>query len=346
MLCCGAFLIAPATGAERTRDVADKHNGTSDLEHHHADLGDVRLHYVTAGAGEPLVLLHGWPQTWYEWRSVIPLLANRYKIIAPDMRGLGDSSRPEDGYDKLTVADDIWRLLSKQLGHKRFKLVGHDWGSLVAYALALSHPEAVSQLVLIEGACPVAGGPPADSRTQYISRELARSGHGWHMRFHCLPELPLELTEGHEETYLKWFYQNLAHPSYEIDEDSVQEYVRTYSQPGAMRAGFDYYRTWPQDVSRFAELTRKQKLQMPVLSVFSTHPFRQRPDLRRKTHPYVDRLRTVAANVTGALIEESGHWIPEEQPRMLAKHLIEFFDRTDSDEREFPSITNNKAETR
>ena len=110
----------------------------------------------------------------------------------------------------------------------------------------------------------------------------------------------------------------------------IKEYVRTYSQPGAMRAAFAYYRTWSQDVSEFAAITSKQKLEMPVLSVFSTNPFRQRPDLVRKTHPYIDTLRTVAPDATDVLVEESGHWIPDEQPEVLAKHLIKFFNDTDS----------------
>ncbi|MHC4996089.1 MAG: alpha/beta fold hydrolase, partial [Planctomycetota bacterium] len=313
-----------------------------DVKHHHADLGDVRLHYVTVGEGEPLVLLHGWPQTWYEWRKVIPLLAGNYKIIAPDMRGLGDSSRPEAGYDKLTVADDIWRLMNKHLGHKRFKVVGHDWGSLVAFALALTHPEAVSQLALVEGTVPVTGGPPPDAHTRNISKELNASGKGWHMKFHILPELPVELTKGREEIYLRWFFHNMSHPSHKIDNDAVKEYVRTYSQPGAMRAGFNYYRTWPQDIIQLTQLASKNKLQMPVLSVFGTSPFRQRPDLKWKSHPYIDRLRTVAPNATGVLIEESGHWIPEEQPQMLAKRLIDFFEGTGSAERESSRGTNKQ----
>ena len=101
-------------------------------EHHHADLGDVQLHYVTMGQGEPVVLLHGWPQSWYAWRSIMPELAKTYRVIAPDLRGLGDSSHPLDGYDKKTIAHDVWRLLHDHLGLDEFSLVGHDWGGPVA----------------------------------------------------------------------------------------------------------------------------------------------------------------------------------------------------------------------
>ena len=143
-----------------------------DLSHHYADLGDVQLHYVTAGAGFPVVLLHGWPQSWYAWRHVMPALATKYRVIAPDLRGLGDSSRPLEGYDKKTIAHDIWRLLHDHLGLKEFFLVGHDWGGPTAYALSAAHPEAVRKLAVLDVTIPgdgstnfSQGGVPSCDRT-------------------------------------------------------------------------------------------------------------------------------------------------------------------------------------
>src|ERR1700722_2078540 len=102
---------------------------SSEFSHHYANLEGVRIHYVMMGQRAPVVLLHGWPQTWYEWRRVMPLLADKYALVAPDMRGLGDSSRPTSGYDKKTVANDIWMLMHDHLKHARFAVVGHDWGA-------------------------------------------------------------------------------------------------------------------------------------------------------------------------------------------------------------------------
>ena len=145
------------------------------VTHHYADLGEVLLHYVTAGGGPPVVLIHGYPQTWWEWRHQIPALAEKYTVIAPDMRGLGDSSRPASGYDKKTIGNDIWRVVNEVLGHESFYLVGHDWGGPTAYAIAAAHPEA---------------------RTSRPSPEKARRGRGFN------DQNTLEYTEKMTKTLL------------------------------------------------------------------------------------------------------------------------------------------------
>ena len=192
---------------------------TTAIAHHYADLGEVLIHYVTAGQGPPVVLLHGWPQTWWEWRHVIPALAQRYTVIAPDLRGLGDSSRPLTGYDKKTVADDIWRLVGEKLGHKSFFLVGHDWGGPTAYALAAAHPEAVRRLVILDVVIPGSGG------------DFSEGGRRWHHQFHMTPDLPEALTQGREDVYLAWFYRTFAYRPDAIGPDDLTEYLRTYVSP-------------------------------------------------------------------------------------------------------------------
>ena len=148
------------------------------IAHHHARLDAVSLHYATAGDGDPVVLLHGWPSTWYEWRHVMPPLAARHRVIAPDLRGLGDSSRPLDGYDKKTVAADLWQLLSGTLGLARWHLVGHDWGGPVAFALAAAHPEAIRTLAIVDVTLPG------------IGPDISQGGKRWHHAFHMTPDLP------------------------------------------------------------------------------------------------------------------------------------------------------------
>ena len=200
-------------------------------QHHHADLGDVQLHYVTLGiedkTREAVVLLHGWPQSWYAWRDVMPELAKTYRVIAPDLRGLGDSSRPLDGYDKKTIANDVWRLLQGHLGLKRFHLVGHDWGGPTAYAMAAAHPAAVLKLAVLDVTIPGDGGT-----------NFSQGGKRWHHAFHQTTDLPEALIAGREAIYFTWFYRNWGHHSHVLSDVAIAEYLRVYSQPGALRAGF------------------------------------------------------------------------------------------------------------
>ena len=277
------------------------------ISHHHADLGDVRLHYVTAGAGFPVVLLHGWPQSWYEWRHVIPRLAETYRVIAPDLRGLGDSSRPLDGYDKKTVGNDVWRLVHERLGIEAFFLVGHDWGGPTAYALAAAHPDAVRKLAILDVTIPGDGSP-----------NISQGGRRWHHAFHQTPDLPEALIAGREDIYLGWFYRNYGRHPTVIPEADIAEYLRTYRQPGALRAGFAYYRAIPRDIADNEAIARAFKLPMPVLALGGDRSWGRRTEV-------LESLRRVASDVRGGVIEECGHFMPEEQPERLLRRLLEFF---------------------
>ena len=285
----------------------DQENGVT---HHYAEIGHVMLHYVVAGSGSPIVLLHGWPQTWYEWRHIIPVLAARHTVIAPDMRGLGDSSRPLDGYDKKTVADDIWQLVTEHLGHKTFHLVGHDWGGPTAFALAAAHPDAVKTLSIVDVVIPGDGG------------DFSEGGRRWHHQFHMTPDLPEALISGRERTYLQWFYETFSYSPDAVDDAALDEFVRTYSQPGALRAGFAYYRAIRQDVAdNTALLATGFRLPMPVLAVGGAVSY---PHGRGRGTDVAESLQRVATNVRGVAIEECGHFVPEEKPDELAKLLQDF----------------------
>jgi pimeloyl-ACP methyl ester carboxylesterase len=280
------------------------------ITHQFAELGEVLIHYVIAGKGPAVVLLHGWPQTWWEWRHVIPALAQHYTVIAPDLRGLGDSSRPLDGYDKMTVAHDIWRLVTEKLGHASFFLVGHDWGGPTAYALAAAHPDAVRRLVILDVVIPGCGG------------DFSQGGRRWHHQFHMTPDLPEALTQGREDIYLSWFYRTFAYRHDAIGPDDVKEYLRTYSQPGAMRAGFAYYRAIPQDVADNKAIIERSKLPMPVLAIGGAVSY---PHGRGRGSEPEQSLKRVAVDVRGEVVPECGHFIPEEAPDLLSNRLLAFF---------------------
>ena len=276
-----------------------------DLSHHYADLGDVQLHYVTAGSGPAVVLLHGWPQTWYMWRNVIPGLASQFRVIAPDLRGLGDSSRPIGGYDKKTLADDVWRLAHEVLGEQQLFVAGHDWGGPTAFALAAQHRDAVRRLAIFDAPVPGDGTP-----VMFANR--------WHHGLHWELDLPEALTAGREELYLGFFYRHWGARPDAIAEEAQREYLRTYRQPGAMRAGFNLYRATPQDVADNEAFLAHGKLRMPVLCYGGRHG-------RGRGMAAMESWRRVAADVRGGIADHCGHWIPEERPDWTVQQLLAFF---------------------
>lgn len=282
----------------------------SEFEHHYAYLRDVRMHYVTAGQGEPVVLIHGWPQTWYAWRRLMPLLSDQYRLIAPDLRGLGDSSRPIGGYDKKTVAEDIWQLMHDHLGHGRFRAVGHDWGSPVAFRLAADHANAVTHLALLE--IGVLGDQPESAFGSVVPT-------WWHLFFQ-VADLPEALTFGRERLLVEYMLNLGADSPTAFSENDLSEYARTYSQPGAMRAGFDFYRTANRDTAdNRAIFASGFKLPMPALGLGGGGP-------RGRGDAVVESLRRVAIDTDGGVIPDCGHWMAEEKPRELADRLRAFFE--------------------
>lgn len=275
------------------------------LEHGHADLGDVRIHYVTAGSGPAVLLIHGWPQTWYMWRDIIPGLAPNYRVIAPDPRGLGESSRPVGGYDKKTIANDLWRLTHDVLGEASLLVVGHDWGGPVAFSLAAQHRDAVRKLAIFDVPVPGDGTP-----IMFNNR--------WHHGLHWELDFPEALTAGREDVYLSFFYRNWGARPDAISEEAQQEYLRTYRQPGAMRAGFNFYRATPQDVADNEQFLKDGKLKMPVLCYGGESG-------RGRRMAALESWQRVAENVRGGIAEGCGHWIPEERPDWVIAELLAFF---------------------
>jgi pimeloyl-ACP methyl ester carboxylesterase len=271
------------------------------FSHHTASINGIQIHYVIGGQGVPVVLLHGWPQTWYEWHKVMPALAKNYTVIVPDLRGLGDSSKPASGYDSNTTAGDIHQLVT-QLGFNDIFLVGHDLGAFVSYSYAAAHPNEVSRLVILD--VPIAGTGPELNLTRL-----------WHIPFHMARDIPETLVEGKEREYLTWFYRNYAYNPAAITEDDIDEYVSHYSAPGGMRAGFEYYRAIPLGVEQIKEYS-KVKLSMPVLALGGEYSFGTAA---------LDSMESLATDVRGGIVPLSGHWIAEERPDFLTDQLFKFF---------------------
>lgn len=278
------------------------------IEHQTLRLRRLSMHVASVGSGTPVVLLHGWPQTWYEWRKLMPLLAGHYRLIAPDLPGLGDSSKPVDGYDKKTLARDLVEMCEQlQLG--RFHLVGHDWGGPTAFALACAAAASVRTLTILDVTIPG------------IGPDISQGGKRWHHAFHMTPDLPEALVTGREREYLSWFYEAFSWRRGAITADDVDEYLRCYRQLGALRAGFAYYRNIPVDqADNRAAFDAGSRLTMPVLALGGA-----RTEARGRGEEPLESLRLFATDVRGGVIPDCGHFIPEEQPELLAEALLEFF---------------------
>src|SRR5215217_76417 len=276
------------------------------FSHYMASVNGIQIHYVIGGHGDPVVLLHGWPETWYAWHKVMPALAKNYTVIAPDLRGLGDSSKPLTGYDGKTLAEDIHQLVSK-LGFKTIFLVGHDIGTQVAYSYAAAHPTEVKKLAVMELTIP--GFVPA-----------GRIPLWWGI-FHQTPDVPEALVQGNEMTYISWFLHNLAYNPAAITQADIDEYVSHYSAPGGMRAGFEYYRAFPQDAIQNMNYS-KTKLTMPVLALGGGYIPTFGGNITMPTIIY--GMKILAQNFQGIVVLNSGHFIPEEQPVFVVNSLNNF----------------------
>jgi len=270
-----------------------------------AEANGVRLHYLIAGQGDPVVLLHGYAQTSHMWLPLIAKLARSRTVIAPDLRGIGESATPPDGYTKAAMAEDI-RALMQSLGLKRIRIVGHDIGLMVAYAYAAQHPAEVDRIALMDAFLPGVG----NWRDVWLMRDL------WH--FHFYGETPLALVAGRERTYLEHFWNDFAADrNRSVPEADRQLYAKAYGRPGGMRAGFEVFRAFERDAEDFARFAL-QPLAMPMLVLTGE---------KASGDGLIRQARLVASNVEGVVIRGSGHWLMEEAPDQVIPRLVEFLTR-------------------
>ena len=281
------------------------------FEHGFRAVDGVRLHYVAGGKadGEVVVLLAGFPESWYAWRKIMPLLGSVYRVIAPDLPGQGDSDRPAGGYDTQSLAVAVHGLL-QQIGVDRYFLVAHDVGAWVAYPYAALFGSEVRRLVLMDAGIPGITLPDA------LPTAPERAWRTWHFAFHALPDLPELLLSGRESEYLDWFLRRkTANPEAFSDAD-LQEYLRVFKKDGGLRAGLAYYRAALLSAQQNRALAAKGKLTMPLLALGSD---------QGSISDMATPLRAFANDVQGGSIPFCGHFLPEEQPEAVARELLQFF---------------------
>ncbi|GHO63202.1 dehalogenase [Ktedonobacter sp. SOSP1-52] len=271
----------------------------------------IRMHYVSGGKGQPLVLLHGFPETWYTWHKVLPDLAKHYRVIAPDMRGAGQTDAPSTGYDKATMARDIHGLVS-QLGLGPINLVGHDVGLMVAYAYAALYPTNVKHLALLEA--------PIPDASIYTLPALTAKGPGvWWFGFFSTPQMPEKLIQGREAAFLTQFFQNSVPVQVQgsITQAEIALYAHYWQNPAHLHAYISYFSSFQTDAEQI-KIYGKKKLRMPVLALGADHSLGAAVGTQ---------VTSYATNVTGGVVTGSGHWIPEEQPQAFVDQLLAFLSK-------------------
>jgi pimeloyl-ACP methyl ester carboxylesterase len=276
----------------------------------------VRLHYTRAGVGDPVLLLPGWPQSWYAWRYMVPLLvAAGRTVVAVDPRGFGDSDVPVGGYDLETAARDVQALIEALglLGESGVDIVSHDVGSWIAHAHAAAFPDSVRSLVLSDAYIPGVSPPPPAG---YPTAEL--NARQWHFYFNRIEGLPEALIHGREREFLAWFFGpvKLAR-TWTIDDAAFEEYLRVFSRPGAVTAGLNYYRRVFSSEGLAAAARRSHRpLTMPILTLGGSYA--DADNLFRTMRQFTD-------NVKNRVFDGIGHHLPEECPQEMSDEILSFW---------------------
>jgi pimeloyl-ACP methyl ester carboxylesterase len=283
------------------------------FRHEFADIDGVRMHYVTGGSGTPVVLIHGWPQTWYGWWEIMPELAEHHTVYAIDLPGLGDSTGSPTGYDKATLARYIHTLIADRLGIRDAQVVGHDFGAAVAFQYADQFPADTVRLGYLDLPLP---GPAIDAPTY---RSMS-----WHIAFHSQRRVPEAVVGDDVREYLALFYPQVSFGGTAFGgttdrspftEAEIDEYARTYSRPEVLTGGFELYRALDQDVRDTGAA-----------------PPTQVPALLMTAQGQLDPVRATVApsmsNIVRAVdVPNAGHWLVEENPGFVTAELLRFLDR-------------------
>jgi pimeloyl-ACP methyl ester carboxylesterase len=272
------------------------------FKNEYAQVNGVKIHYVIGGKGQPLLLVHGFGQNWYMWNRLLPELSKHFTVIAPDLRGVGESGKPAGGYDKKNMAVDLHELI-KKLGYAQIYLAGHDIGLMVAYAYAAQFPENVNKIALMDALLP--GIEPVWSQVR---------AQAWWFGFFGMPHSG-EIVAGKADLFLTSFWPLVGFVKNSFTPAETNEFIRAYSVPGATTGAFNWFAAFPQDAKDNVVLMKK-KLPMPLLAMGADH----------SAGSYLAaHSRLVATNVKEVIIKGAGHWVVQEQTAQVQKGLLDFF---------------------
>jgi pimeloyl-ACP methyl ester carboxylesterase len=273
----------------------------------YVDTGELRLHAVTGGDGPPLLLVHGWPQTWYAWRMLMPALAQDFSVVAVDQRGIGLSDKPRDGYDTATLASDLVALMDA-LGHSRFALYGTDVGMPIAYALAADHRDRIDRLAVSEAPLPGISPSPPLFLPPLLNERL------WHLAFNQLPKINEQLVTGREDIFFGAEFDASAGTS-KLPRDTIRYYIDTLAaDPDHLRGSFGFYRAIPTSIAQ-NEQRKTRRLTLPVLAIGGAES---------SGEGVGNTMKLTADDVQTLVIPGCGHWVAEQAPDELLAALTAF----------------------
>ncbi len=280
----------------------------TNIQHHTIKANGIRQHYLDAGEGAPVILLHGFPETSYGWRHQIPELAKKYRVIAPDLRGYGETEKPFSGYDKRNMAKDI-RELMRALNLEKVALVGHDRGARVATRFTKDHPEAVDRLVVMDNV-------PTRIVARDFNAKMARIY--WFFMFHQIPDLPEIFITGREEQWLRQMFSEWSYNPHTISGADFETYLAAYRSPGAVRGALSDYRANAEDLAQDL-VDADIKISCPTLSLWGAEfeGVGKLFDMPAVWAEMASDLRTYA-------VPQAGHLVQEEQPDVVNNLLLEF----------------------
>ena len=283
------------------------------FENKYAEVNGIRLHYVEGGAGKPLICLPGWPQTWYSFYTIAPELAKNYRVFVIDIRGMGSSSKPDSGYDKKTMAQDIYEL-STQLGLNKVNILGHDIGGMVAMSFAFNFTEFTEKLIVLDGSHPSEGMmqmPLIPSAGTFAKKMDANMPYAWWMAFNQVKELPEKILEGRFQYLIDWLFEYVMIDNSMMSSFEREVYAAAYNDAESIRASNAWYQSFTQDIE---DAKSYWQLAMPVLGIGSYVSY----NYMKMGLPYV------AKNVNVIGILDSGHYMFEEKPEQVIDAIFSF----------------------
>ncbi|OAR22151.1 alpha/beta hydrolase [Streptomyces sp. ERV7] len=278
-----------------------------DFQSKFADVNGTRLHYVEGGTGDLVVLLHGWPETWWAFRKLMPQLAEHYKVVAVDHRGIGipDELKPSDGFTKKNMARDVHELI-RSLGYESAHIVGHDLGAMVAYSFAANYPEATRRLALLDVVHP--------DESYYDRPMLRRPRTGfnmWWMAFNQVQGLPEKVFAGHGWDLIDWLYSNSLKDPESVTAFDRAVYARAYDTAEGIRAANGWYQAYHQDIE---DLKTYDKVSAPLLALAAPTQYDQ----------VEEQLSHIATDVRMVRVDKSMHWLAEDDPELVSQELLGF----------------------